>query len=167
MWRYLIGAVAATLFGVAGLFIWRAYAEQPRNPVPPAPAALVTSTETAAPDSFADLAPPPAATEKSKEEKRFSRYDKDKNGSVARDEYLVTRQKAFAKLDTNGDGHLSFDEYATKAETKFAAAARDRNGALNASEFATTRPVRKTKSRAKCAPSLRAPAPADAEDAQG
>ena len=108
---------------------------------------------------LADLAPPPQASERTREEKRFARYDKDKNGAVGRDEYLAARRKNFDKLDTNNDGRLSFEEYAIKGETKFAAADRDRNGALNATEFATTRVVRKTKSRRNCPPAApRAPA---------
>ena len=45
---------------------------------------------------------PPEATPKSREEKRFSRADKDKNGRIEREELLAPRRrKAFAKLDKN------------------------------------------------------------------
>ncbi len=113
---------------------------------------------------IADLAPPPQASERTREEKRFSRYDKDRNGAVARAEYLGGRQKGFAKLDANGDGRLSFDEYAVKAVVKFAAADKDRNGGLNATEFATTRVIRKPVVRPKCASGPRAPAAEDGEE---
>ena len=153
MWRFLGGVASALLLVTAGVFIWRAQAGNP-SPVPAMPAAA----DAEAPMGLADLAGPPSATEKTREQKRFARYDKDKNGAVGRDEYLLGRQKGFAKLDVNHDGHISFEEYAVKAVVKFAAADRDRNGALNATEFATTRVVRKAKPRVKCAPNLRAPA---------
>lgn len=157
MWRYLVGAVAALMMAGAGFFLWQAQADR-TSPIPPPPAAGAS-----APLGIVDLAPPPEASEKTREQKRFARYDKDKNGSVGRDEYLLSRQKAFAKLDTNGDGRLSFDEYAAKTVTKFAAADKDRNGGLNAAEFATTRVVRKAKPKAKCPPPMQAPSQEDAE----
>jgi hypothetical protein len=160
MWRFLAGVGSAVLLMVAGLVIWQAQANKP-SPIPPAPAAAAD-----APLGLADLAPPPEASERTREEKRFARYDKDKNGAVGRDEYLFSRQKGFAKLDANGDGRISFEEYAVKAVVKFAAADKDRSNALNASEFATTRVIRKPKAKPKCAPSLRAPAPVE-DEAEG
>ena len=159
MWRFLAGAMAALMLTGAGLFFWNARADH-ASPIPAAPVEAAADT----PMSIADLAPPPEASEKTREQKRFSRYDKDRNGAVGRDEYLAARHKNFAKLDLNGDGKLSFDEYAAKAVTKFAAADRDRNGALNAAEFAATRVVRKARPRAKCAPSLMRPQAAEQDE---
>jgi hypothetical protein len=156
MWRFLGGVASALLLVTAGLFIWKAQANR-QSLIPAMPGAA----GSAAPMGLADLAGPPSASEKTREEKRFARYDKDKNGAVGRDEYLVSRQKAYAKLDLNHDGKLSFDEYAAKAETKFASADQDKNGALTAVEFASTRIVHKVKPKAKCAPLVRAPAVAD------
>lgn len=149
MWRYLAGAAAALVLVAAGLFIWRAQAGD-ASPIPSAPRALMTDMDSG--NSTVELAPPPAASERTREEKRFARYDKDKNGAVGKLEYLSGRQRGFAKLDTNGDGKLSFDEYAVKGVQKFAAADRDRNGQLNAGEFATTRVVRKARPKPKCVP---------------
>lgn len=159
MQRFIAGVVSALLLVTAGVFIWRAQAERP---VPLAAAPLFAAppddaADAATPDqAYAELAPPPAASEKTREQKRFDRYDRDKNGAVAQNEYLYSRQRAFARIDRNGDGRISFDEYAAKALTKFAAADRDRNGQLNAGEFATTRVVRKSRPRPNCAP-VRAP----------
>jgi hypothetical protein len=155
MWRFLGGVASALLLVMAGFFIWKAQADRP-SLIPAMPAARAV-----APMGLTDLAGPPSASEATREEKRFARFDKDKNGAVGRDEYLVSRQKAFAKLDLNHDGKLGFDEYAAKAVVKFAGADRDRNGALTAAEFASTRVVRKPKPKAKCAPLLRVPAVAD------
>jgi EF hand len=161
MWRFLAGVGSAVLLMVAGLVVWQAQADKP-SLIPNAPAA-----GAAAPLGMVDLAPPPEASERTREEKRFARYDKDKNGAVARAEYLASRQKGFAKLDVNGDGRISFEEYAVKAVVKFAAADKDKNNALNATEFATTRVVRKAaKAKPNCPPSLRAPAPTE-DEAEG
>lgn len=146
MWRFLAGVVSALLLTGAGLFWWQGRDGATPGSLPRAPfAAMAQGADTA-------LADPPVASEKTREEKRFSRYDKDKNGAVAREEYLAARRKAFTKLDTNGDGRLAFEEYAVKTSTKFAAADKDKSGVLDAAEFATTRVVRKTAVRPKCPP---------------
>ena len=161
MGRFIAGVVSALLLVTAGFFIWRAQAD--RGPgVPSAPEATVSP-----PMALGDLAGPPEASERTREEKRFARYDKDRNGVIGREEYFVSRTKAFAKLDLNHDGKLSFDEYAAKAAGKFLVADRDRNGQLNATEFATTRVVRKAKPRtAPCPPMPRAPLAPQPDEAE-
>jgi len=150
MGRFLAGVASALLLVAAGVFLWKSVAGA-RDPVPLAPA----DAGTPAPVALAPLADPPAASEKTREERRFSRYDKDKDGSVAREEYLASRRKAYAKLDANGDGRLSFEEWAIKTTTKFATADGDRSGALTPAEFATTRVARKSPARAPCPPAGR------------
>lgn len=155
MWRYLIGAVAALALAGAGLLFFRGDA-RPGSVLP-----LVSApTQAAAADEpLPDKAP--EATERTREQKRFDRYDKDRDGKVTRDEYLAARRKAFAKLDANHDGQLSFDEWATKAETKFATADADHSGAMTPTEFAATAVKRKPRARVKCAP---APEPTPASE---
>jgi Ca2+-binding EF-hand superfamily protein len=82
----------------------------------------------------------PEASAKSREERRFSRTDKNKDGKIEAEEVLGSRRKAFAKLDTNGNGALSFEEWAAKTIGKFQGADKDRNGILTTAEFATTAP---------------------------
>jgi hypothetical protein len=171
MWRYLVGGASALVMVGAGFFLVRIMAA-PDAPIEPAvtqaeqPAAVEEAL--AAPMTFAErVAPAPKASEKTKEEKRFNRFDKDKNGGVSRDEYLQSRRKAYAKLDVNGDGKLSFDEYATKTIVKFTKADGDRTGALSRTEFSTTRVVRKSKPKPYCPPSrgpIQIPADSKAED---
>lgn len=141
MGRFLAGVASALLLVTAGFFFWSAQADR-GTLIPPLPAMASAAV--------VDEAGPPSATEKTREEKRFARYDRNKDGAVGRDEYLLSRQRAFAKLDTNGDGKLSFDEYAIRTATKFAGADKDRNGSLNPAEFATTRVVRKSQPRCAC-----------------
>ena len=165
MWRYFVGALATLLMVGAGLLFMNKRASSGAA-LPAAPLAAVSGTATAGDQAGAPLPDTvPAATEKTREQKRFDRYDKDRNGTVTREEYLATRRKAFAKLDTNHDGALSFDEWAIKAETKFATADADRNGTLTAAEFATTRVQRRAPRRIKCPqPQPQAPAEHGEED---
>jgi len=156
MWRYLGGAVSMLVLMGIGFFLVREMAAS-QVPLPDAPA------ETAVTGSRAALKAP-AADEADKEEKRFNRTDKDKNGAIAKAEFLSTRQRAFARLDTNGDGTISFDEYAAKTSEKFAKADGDKSGVLDRREFATTRVIRKAKpARADCPPANPSPQPATSE----
>ena len=150
MWRFLAGAGAMAALVGAGVMIFSGHASptQPLLATRAAPAAAGGGEAQDLPDTV------PAATARTREERRFGRYDKDRNGQITRDEYLVARRKAFGRLDRNGDGQLTFDEWGTKAIAKFTAADRDRSGAMNASEFVTTRVVRRTpaRPRADCPP---------------
>ena len=142
MGRFFAGVGSALLLVAAGFFAWQGHAESEEiAPPPPAQASYVApllQKETAV----------PAAPEKSREEKRFARYDKDENGTITRAEMMDTRRKPFARLDVNGDGKLSFEEWAVATAERFAKADADRSGGLSAAEFRTTR--RETKPK-KCA----------------
>lgn len=142
MWRYLAIAAAGLMLAGGGLLLWQSDAAGPTLPSP-APAADAQD---------ASVGPPPAASEKTREEKRFGRYDKDKDGKISREEYLASRRKAYAKLDTNGDGRLSFDEWSAKTSDRFAKADSDRSNVLTPEEFATTKVQRKTVRPAPCVP---------------
>jgi hypothetical protein len=154
MWRYVAGVGAAVLLVVSGMML------QARRAVPAQPLAAMPEAN-AAPEAAAGDVAVPEALPATREQKRFERYDKDRNGSVTRDEYLAARRKAFAKLDVDNNGTLSFDEWAVKAETKFASADKDRSGAMNAAEFATTAVKRKSRPRTVCPPGRSNGAPAD------
>ena len=138
MWRYIAGGVAALLLVMAGIIVFKGRASAP--PLITAHAAAGTAVQAAPlPDAV------PAASDRTREQKRFDRYDKDRNGNVTREEFLAQRRKAYAKLDVNHDGVLSFDEWAVKAETKFADADKDKSGAMSTAEFATTAVKRKVR----------------------
>jgi hypothetical protein len=158
MWRYLAGAGAGVLMVVAGMMLqaMRPGSRAPLAAMPALAAGGDSSTDAAA------SAGVPEATAKTREEKRFNRYDKDRNGAITRDEYLASRKKAYAKLDADGNGTLSFDEWATKAEAKFAVADKDKSGSMGAVEFATTAVKRKEPARTKCPPGK----PGDAADSK-
>jgi len=134
MVRFLAGAAACFLLLTGAFLLWQSRAEQ-GPALPPAPK----------PRSAGFLAPgmplqAPEADPKSREEKRFSRADKNKDGKIESEEVLGARRKAFAKLDANGNGALSFEEWAAKTIEKFRGADQDRSGWLTPAEYATTAP---------------------------
>lgn len=146
MWRYLAGGAALLAAGGAAVLVTR-HPSRTAALLPAVPQAVAAPADPAISDAQV-----PEATPATREQKRFARYDKDRNGAVSRDEYLAARRKAFAKLDVNGDGRLDFDEWAVKVLTKFGAADADRSGAMTPAEFATTAVKRKAPSRTKCPP---------------
>ena len=159
MLRFIAGALCSLLVVTGAFLIWQLHAAR-------SGAAQTTSAPASTGSSWfgGPTLKAPEATEKSREEKRFSRYDKNKDGKIQADKYLAARHKNFDKLDANHDGRLSFEEYASKAIEKFHGAG-GRKGWLTEAEFATTAPVRKPH-KTTCA--CRAPtpelAPAPAED---
>jgi hypothetical protein len=144
MWRWVAGAGAALMLVGAGVYWWSG-----AMPEPPAFAAVGAAPPTAPDNAMPD---PPAASEQTREAKRFARYDRDGDAKVTRSEYLASRVKAFERLDTDGDGKLGFDEWARRTTDRFATADQDRSGTLDAREFATTRPPRRTPPRAADCP---------------
>jgi hypothetical protein len=141
MGRFLAGVVSALLLVGAGIFIWKSIA-QADDPIPPP----TRPSLLAAPTPLGD---PPSA-DRSREEKRFDRYDKDRDDIITRPEYLATRQKAFARLDLNNDGKLDFEEWAARTTAKFAKADADKSATLNRVEFTTTRVIRTPTTRCSC-----------------
>ena len=163
LWRWGALAVAMSLLVAAG-FLWgrsdpHARAARLIGTSPAAAQGIPAPADDAAPlvAPVSDVAP------MDKEAKRFHRYDKDRNGSISRDEYFTARHKAFAKLDTNGDGKLSFEEYSVKAIAKFNGADANRDGVLTPKEFATTAVVHKPRNKPVCPPGVIAAAAAAAE----
>ena len=136
MARFLAGAAACFLLITGAFLLWQGQAQEPPllpDAPPPragAPSMVVAGTVPQAPE----------ATPKSREQKRFSRADKDKNGAIAREELLGPRRKAYAKLDANRNGALSFEEWAVTTLDKFGGADKDRSGTLTPAEYATTAP---------------------------
>jgi hypothetical protein len=133
--RFLAGAAACFLLMTGAFLIWQSRAEHGQG-LPDAPPA-----RSAGSSLFGSDAPlrAPEADEKTREERRFSRYDKNKNGKVEADEYLSARRRNFDKLDIDRNGALSFQEYAAKGIEKFNAAG-GRKGWLSAAEFVATAP---------------------------
>lgn len=150
MWRYLLAGLAAVLLIGAGWLLFRGETRSAAAVRPPRTLAAMPvygSGVQAADSSDVVL---PEAPERSREQKRFDRYDKDRDTRITREEYLASRRKAFAKLDANGDGRLSFEEWSAKTAKRFADADADRSGTLTAAEFATTKPKRRARATCAC-----------------
>ena len=141
MLRYLAAGGSAILLIVAGFFIWRIQA-QPEPGIPEPPAETEEVERGADEEAGAPRRPrrPPSAPERSKEERRFNRADRDNDGRITREEMLQPRQKAFQRLDANRNGSLSFDEWAARSIARFGNADANRDGALDRREYATTAP---------------------------
>jgi len=144
--RFFAGAAACFLLLTGAFLFW-----QSRAAVNPSFPAAPTARATGA--TLFNAAQPlqaPEASPKSREEKRFSRADKNKDGKIEEEEILGARRKAFAKLDINGNGSLSFDEWAAKTIGKFQSADSDKSGWLTPAEYATTAPPPPKRQRCSC-----------------
>ena len=152
------GAISAIILLLGGWLIWAGQSKSSNASVAqslvgaPAPEPLTlpegaTGVRGKAPPG---LPSPPEAAPKSREEKRFNRYDKDRNEVITRIEMMASRSKDFKKLDTDNNNLLSFEEWAIKTSDKFAGADGDKNGKLTRSEFWTTAPKPKVKPACNC-----------------
>ena len=153
--RMILGAVLALMLASVGMFWWqgRAQVEEAAPPPEPAPEA----TETPAEPELPEVDPgemrgptPPEATQLSREQRRFFRYDRNRDLAITRAEMLSTRTNAFKKLDKDGNNLLTFEEWAVTTATKFDGADADGDRKLTQAEFATTAPKPRKKSACRC-----------------
>src|SRR5690606_22034727 len=93
---------------------------------------------------------PPEASELTREQQRFFRYDRDRDGRITREEMLSTRTAAFRKLDRDGNNLLTFEEWAVTTVDRFGGG--DTAGAreLTPPQFATTAPRPTSPPACKC-----------------
>ena len=145
MLRFFAGVAACFLLLTGAFLIWQSRAEKAPG-LPPAP----PPRNASGPFLASQPLEAPEASPKSREEKRFSRADKDKDGKIEAEELLGSRRKAFAKLDTNGNRALSFEDWAVTTIDKFKGADKDRSGWLTPAEYATTAPPPPKKKRCSC-----------------
>ena len=122
--RIILGAFGAMALLAIGLFWLQGRAEVEEGAPPPA---LVPPREPAA-DPLAlpsadvsGMRGPalPEATELTREQSRFFRFDRDRDGRITRNEMLSTRTSAFRKLDTDGNNLLTFEEWAVTTINRF------------------------------------------------
>ena len=154
MGRLLAGAMAMLLLVAGGLFWWQGRANQQPVPqlalAPPPPPQIEGRPEGDA-DATGDAPPMPAeASPQSREQRRFARYDRNRDGVITRIEMLGSRTKAFKALDKDGDNLLSFEEWAVATSDRFGAADGNKDGKLTPVEFAATAPKRAVKAKCRC-----------------
>lgn len=152
--RMLLGAFLSLILAGVGFYWWQGRA-QIEEAAPPPP----VLEETVPPeDDLPEVDPgdltgpaPPQASELTKEEKRFFRYDRNRDRIISRNEMLSTRSSAFRKLDKDGNNLLTFEEWAHTTVGKFEGADSNSNGELTEREFVTTAPKpRKKKPACRC-----------------
>lgn len=150
--RIIAGALGALMLVSIGLFWWQGRAQVERGAPPPAaPQPSYAPTDLPIADIEGVVGPaPPEATELTREQQRFARYDRDRSGRIARNEMLSTRTDAFRKLDKDGNNLLTFEEWAVATVNRFEAADRDRDAELTPEEFALTRPKRAKRVECRC-----------------
>lgn len=155
--RMLIGAFGALLLVAIGVFWWQGRAvESPAAPLPTAEEATAKSAEPEAlPEADVSGMQGPAlpkAQELTREQKRFFRYDRNRDLEITRNEMLSTRVDAFRRLDKDGNNLLTFEEWAVTTVDRFEKMDADENDRLTPTEFATSAPKRSPqKAKPKCA----------------
>ena len=145
MTRFFAGAAACLLLVTGAFLLWQGQAQDPAA-LPEAPAARSDQPSMV----VGGVPVAPQATARSREQKRFSRADKDKDGRIVKEELLGARRKAYAKLDADHNGSISFEEYAVKTIDKFGGADKDRSGWLTPAEYANTAPPPPKVKRCAC-----------------
>lgn len=143
-----MGLFAGLVLAGVGTFWWQGRAQVEQNaPPPPEPEEAAPSPEELPEGDPGDMIgpAPPEASELTREERRFFRYDRNRDREITRNEMLSTRSDAFRKLDVDGNNLLTFEEWVVTTSDRFATADANGNGKLTPAEFATTAPKRKPK----------------------
>jgi hypothetical protein len=144
--RLILGAVGALLLAGIGLFWWQGRAEVEQGAPPPLPQPVATPDELPQADIAGLMGPtPPEATELTREQRRFFRYDRNRDLKITRREMLSSRTDSFRKLDKDGNNLLTFEEWAVATVQRFEKADGNRDEELTQAEFATTAPKRGAK----------------------
>ena len=150
--KLVLGGVLTLVLVGMGLFWGQGRAAVEKAAPPP-----TLQPELPAPDALPIVDPgelkgpaPPEATEVTREEQRFFRYDRNRDRRVTRNEMLSTRSAAFRKLDKDGNNLLDFEEWAVATAERFDGADANHDRELSQAEFATTAPKRTAKAKCRC-----------------
>lgn len=146
MRQTILGVFVGLLLAGVGVFWWQGRAQiEELAPPPPEPEQPGPSAQDLPIIDPADLEgpAPPEASELTREQRRFYRYDRDRDGIITRNEMLSTRSDAFRKLDVDGNNLLTFEEWAVTTVERFEGADGNGDDKLTPAEFATTAPKRK------------------------
>lgn len=151
--RLILGAVGTLLLVGIGLFWWQGRAEVEQGAPPPLAEPPMPSDALPEADALGMLGPaPPEATELTREQRRFFRYDRNRDLKITRREMLSTRVDAFRKLDKDGNNLLTFEEWAVATVERFEKSDLNRDQELTQAEFATTAPKPGAKKSCDCSP---------------
>ena len=151
--RLVLGTVLGLVLAGVGIFWWQGRAQVEEAAPPPMPEEANPPAEPEIPQAdVADMTGPrpPEATELTREQRRFFRYDRNRDLKITRNEMLSTRTNAFRKLDKDGNNLLDFEEWAVTTVDKFEGADVDGDNQLTPGEFATTAPKPTKKRSCAC-----------------
>lgn len=142
MQRFILGGVTVLLLLSLGLFWWQGRAEVEKAAPPPVAAKPQPHPTDIPSADLENLAGPelPEATPLTREQRRFARYDFNRDGKISREEMLSTRTSAFRKLDKDGNNLLTFEEWAVSTVDKFDHADANHDEILTSEEFRSTAP---------------------------
>ena len=149
--RIVLGAFVGLLLVGVGLFWLQGRAEVEQGAPPPEPAAVAAPQGLPSADVSGLAGPaPPEATELTREQRRFFRYDRNRDLKITRIEMLSTRTDAFRKLDADGNNLLTFEEWAVSTAQRFDGADANGDRELTQKEFASTAPRPSATTRCNC-----------------
>ncbi|MGB3796358.1 MAG: EF-hand domain-containing protein [Alteraurantiacibacter sp.] len=153
--RVILGAFGALLLVGLGLFWMQGRAQVEEGAPPPQiddPAQDPIDPDALPSADAADLSgpAPPEASELTREQRRFFRYDRNRDLKITRNEMLSTRTDAFRKLDVDGNNLLTFEEWAVTTASRFAEMDGNEDDELTQAEFATSAPKPRPSSRPRC-----------------
>lgn len=142
MRQIILGVVMGLVLAGVGTVWWQGRAAIETNaPPPPDPETALAPDILPQADPADMIGPaPPEVSARTREQMRFDRYDRNRDGIISRNEMLAARTDAFRKLDVDGNNLLTFEEWAVATVDKFAGADRNGDGKLTREEFATTAP---------------------------
>lgn len=145
MSRILLGLFLGLTLASVGLYWWQGRAEvEAKAPPPPKMEPAEPSSEELPLTNPGDMRgpAPPEASELTREQQRFFRYDRNRDWVITRNEMLSTRSDGFRDLDVDGNNLLTFEEWAVTTAQRFDKADADGDGKLSPKEFASTAPKR-------------------------
>lgn len=148
----VLGVFVGLILAGVGVVWWQARAQVEQNAPPPPEVEEVAEAAEGLPEvDPGDMTgpAPPEASELTREERRFFRYDRDRDRRITRNEMLSSRSDAFRKLDVDGNNLLTFEEWAVRTSERFEGMDADGNAELSQAEFATSAPQRRP-SRPAC-----------------
>jgi hypothetical protein len=149
--RIVLGAFVGLLLVGVGLFWLQGRAEVEQGAPPPEPAAAVRPQGLPSADVAGLEGPaPPESSELTREQRRFFRYDRNRDLKITRNEMLSSRTDAFRDLDTDGNNLLTFEEWAVTTAQRFDSADANGDRELTEKEFAATAPKPTSTPRCRC-----------------
>ena len=141
--RIILGAVAAMVLLGIGLF-WLQGRAQIEEAAPPPQPPGTSEGPAQDPEALpsADVSglrgpAPPESSELTRDQQRFFRYDRNRDGRISRNEMLSTRTSAFRRLDVDGNNLLTFEEWAATTARRFEDMDENGDGVVRPPELAS------------------------------